>query len=38
MEHTHQTNPQGVSLNRLAVRATTHCLTGCGIGEVLGLA
>ena len=37
MEHTHQTNPQGVSLNRLAVRATTHCLTGCGIGEVLGL-
>jgi len=26
-----------VSLNRLAVRATTHCLTGCAIGEVLGL-
>jgi len=26
-----------VSLNRLAVRATTHCLTGCGIGEVLGV-
>jgi uncharacterized protein DUF4396 len=26
-----------VSLNRLAARATTHCLTGCGIGEVLGL-
>src|SRR5687767_13117179 len=26
-----------VSLNRLAVRATTHCLIGCGIGEVLGL-
>jgi hypothetical protein len=25
------------SLNRLAVRATTHCLTGCAIGEVLGL-
>jgi Domain of unknown function (DUF4396) len=22
---------------RLAVRATTHCLTGCAIGEVLGL-
>ena len=26
------------SLNRLAVQATTHCLTGCAIGEVLGLA
>ena len=28
----------GAVLNRLAVSATTHCLTGCGIGEVLGLA
>ena len=27
--------PMGV--NRLAFRATNHCLTGCGIGEVLGL-
>ena len=25
------------SLNSLAVQATVHCLTGCGIGEVLGL-
>lgn len=25
------------SLNRLAVSATTHCLSGCAIGEVLGL-
>jgi Domain of unknown function (DUF4396) len=25
------------SVNRLAVQATNHCLTGCGIGEVLGL-
>jgi len=24
-------------LNRLAASATTHCLTGCAIGEVLGL-
>ena len=24
-------------LNRLALSATLHCLTGCGIGEVLGL-
>ena len=22
---------------RLAVSATVHCLTGCGIGEVLGM-
>jgi hypothetical protein len=26
-----------VSVNRLAVKATNHCLTGCGIGEVLGM-
>ena len=25
------------SVNRLAFSATAHCLTGCGIGEVLGL-
>ncbi|HEX5818816.1 MAG TPA: DUF4396 domain-containing protein [Gemmatimonadales bacterium] len=25
------------SLSRLALSATLHCLTGCGIGEVLGL-
>jgi hypothetical protein len=24
-------------LNRLAASATTHCLTGCAIGEVLGM-
>ena len=27
----------GDSLNRLAVSATLHCLTGCSIGEVLGM-
>jgi len=26
-----------MGVNRLAFRATNHCLTGCGIGEVLGL-
>ena len=26
-----------LSLRRLALSATVHCLTGCGIGEVLGL-
>ena len=25
------------SLNRSAVRATAHCLTGCAIGEILGM-
>jgi hypothetical protein len=30
-------NHASVSTNRLAVRATTHCLIGCGIGEVLGM-
>jgi len=27
----------GGSLNRAAVQATLHCLTGCAIGEVLGM-
>lgn len=25
------------SLNKTAASATLHCLTGCGIGEVLGM-
>jgi hypothetical protein len=25
------------SVNRLALQATTHCLTGCAIGEVVGM-
>jgi Domain of unknown function (DUF4396) len=28
----------GASLNRVAFSATLHCLTGCAIGEILGLA
>jgi hypothetical protein len=32
----HAGHPQQ-SLNRLAFSATVHCLTGCAIGEVLGL-
>jgi Domain of unknown function (DUF4396) len=28
----------GGSLNSLAVSATTHCLTGCAIGEIVGMA
>jgi hypothetical protein len=36
--HAHH-DPHGAppSLNRLALSATLHCLTGCGIGEVLGM-
>jgi hypothetical protein len=34
--HDHATGHQ--DLNRLAVTATTHCLTGCAIGEVAGMA
>jgi Domain of unknown function (DUF4396) len=29
---------QASSLNRLAAQATTHCLTGCALGEVTGMA
>ena len=29
---------QGATTNQLALSATIHCLTGCAIGEVLGLA
>jgi hypothetical protein len=34
--HDLHTAPSG-ELNRLAISATNHCLTGCVIGEVLGL-
>lgn len=33
-EHTHGS---GASLTRTAISATLHCLTGCAIGEVLGM-
>lgn len=37
--HVHKKhNPAAhISLNRLAASATTHCMTGCAIGEILGL-
>ena len=37
-DHAHHphTHDQG-SLNRVALSATAHCLTGCAIGEVLGV-
>ncbi len=36
---THHGTPGATAptLDRLAFQATVHCLTGCGIGEVLGL-
>jgi uncharacterized membrane protein YbjE (DUF340 family) len=39
-EHTtshHANGHDSQSLNRAAFSATTHCLTGCAIGEVLGM-
>ena len=35
--HHHPTEPQAASLTSLAFSATAHCLTGCAIGEVLGM-
>ena len=37
--HDHSTSHAhgNTSLNRSAFQATTHCLTGCAIGEVLGM-
>ena len=32
-----QAHAHGVSLNRLAFTATLHCLSGCAVGEVLGM-
>ncbi|MEI2807405.1 DUF4396 domain-containing protein [Albidovulum sp.] len=39
MSHDHRkgAGAAGEDLNRLALAATLHCLTGCGIGEVLGM-
>ena len=38
LENTHHHGAQTAqSLNRLAVSATNHCLTGCLIGEVTGM-
>ena len=35
--HPHDHSAAAASLNRSAFAATWHCLTGCAIGEVLGL-
>ena len=35
--HAQASHPPARSLNALAFSATVHCLTGCAIGEVLGM-
>ena len=35
--HEHHAHGAGASLDRTALAATLHCLTGCAIGEVLGM-
>src|SRR3712207_1864590 len=35
--HTHHAPLEGRALTRMATIATLHCLTGCAIGEVLGM-
>ena len=36
-EHHHHQDQSAAALNKLALSATLHCLTGCSIGEVLGM-
>jgi Domain of unknown function (DUF4396) len=36
-QHAHHHEATRPSLNQLALTATVHCLTGCAIGEVLGM-
>ena len=35
--HHHELPTSGAALTRVAIDATLHCLTGCAIGEVLGM-
>ena len=35
--HDHEMPTSGRALDALALSATLHCLTGCAIGEVLGM-
>ena len=36
-QHHHEMPQSGGALTRVAISATLHCLTGCAIGEVLGM-
>src|SRR5689334_5616824 len=35
--HDHEMPTEGPALTRMAISATLHCLTGCAIGEILGM-
>ena len=35
--HSHHNHEHQQSLNKTAAQATLHCMTGCAIGEVLGM-
>src|SRR5215207_628146 len=37
LDHDHHSPTSGRALNAVALSATLHCLTGCAIGEVLGM-
>jgi Domain of unknown function (DUF4396) len=37
-EHHHEMPTSGAALTGVSISATLHCLTGCAIGEILGLA
>ena len=37
METAAARHPPGPTLNGLAISATTHCLTGCATGEIVGM-
>jgi len=36
-EHLHNHDTNTTSLNKTSLSATLHCLTGCAIGEILGM-
>jgi Domain of unknown function (DUF4396) len=36
-DHQHRHSGDNSSLTRVAIQATLHCLTGCAIGEILGM-
>ncbi|HEX6688550.1 MAG TPA: DUF4396 domain-containing protein [Solirubrobacterales bacterium] len=36
--HHHEMPAEGVALTAVAISATLHCLTGCAIGEIAGMA
>jgi Domain of unknown function (DUF4396) len=36
-DHPHRHTDSGSELTRTAIAATLHCLTGCAIGEILGM-